>query len=186
MGKKNYAIAVCGSAGGVISQEISTRAYDIGKNIAKNGCTLFTGATVGYTLDAVRGAHEARGMTVGISPAESWQDQQKRFEPIDPSLYTVIIYTGVGYKMRDVVLLRSVVAALFIGGGVGTLLELTVAIDYRKTIGILADSGGATDLREKIALISHRTKPQYIVAADPKLLVASIVQTLQRRPHGRP
>lgn len=185
MRKKPFVFAVCGSAGGVISQEISKRAYDIGKNIARNGCTLFTGATVGYTLDAVRGAHQAGGTTVGISPAENLEDQQKRFEPIDTSLYTVIIYTGVGYKMRDVVLLRSVDAALFIGGGVGTLLELTVAIDYRKAIGILADSGGATELREKIALISHRTKPQYLVQADPKLLVRSVLQTLQRRSHER-
>ena len=47
---------------------------------------------------------------------ENFEDQQKRFEPIDPTLYTVIIYTGVGYKMRDVELIRSVDAAIFIRG----------------------------------------------------------------------
>ncbi len=184
MTKKYFTIAVCGSAGGIFSKKISTRANEIGRNIAKHRCTLFTGATVGYTLDAIKGAHQAGGMTVGVSPAENVEDQQKRFEPIDPSLYTVIIFTGVGYKMRDVVLLRSVDAAIFIGGGVGTLLELAVAIDLRKTIGILDESGGVTELREKIAQISHRTKPEYLVEKDPKALVRSIIQTLQRRAHG--
>lgn len=184
MRKKTYSIAVCGSAGGDFSKEISARAKDVGNTIAKRGYTLFTGATTGYTLDAIRGAHQAGGITVGISPAENLQDQQKRFEPINPSFYTVIIYTGVGYKMRDVVLIRSVDAALFIGGGVGTLLELAVAIDLHKIIGILDESGGATELRGKIALISHRTKPQYIVQRDPKILVYAIIKTLQRRTYG--
>lgn len=184
MSKKTFAIAVCGSAGGVFSKEISARAKDVGSSIAKHGYTLFTGATTGYTLDAIGGAHHAGGITVGISPAENLEDQQKRFEPIDPSLYTVIIYTGVGYKMRDVVLIRSVDAAIFIGGGIGTLLELAVAIDLHKVIGILDESGGATELREKIAQISHRTKPEYLVEKNPKALVRSIIQTLQRRAYG--
>ena len=118
---------------------------------------------------------------MGIAPAENFEDQQKRFEPIDPTLYTVIIYTGVGYKMRDVELIRSVDAAIFIGGGVGTTLELAVAIDLRKVIGILDHSGGATELRDKLSHISHRTKPEYIVHKDPKILIQSIIKTLQRR-----
>ncbi|MDP1722777.1 MAG: hypothetical protein Q8L37_06230 [Candidatus Gottesmanbacteria bacterium] len=181
MKKKGYAIAVCGSAGGDFSKEISLRAKAVGGSIARLGCTLFTGATTGYTLDAIHGAHQVGGLTVGIAPAESFEDQQKRFEPIDPALYTVIVYTGVGYKMRDVALIRSVDAAIFIGGGVGTLLELAVAIDLRKVIGILDNSGGATELRDKLSHISHRTKPEYIVHKDPKILIQNIIKTLQRR-----
>lgn len=145
---------------------------------------MFSGATLGYSCDAARGAHEAGGLTIGISPAENLGEQLERYEHIDPSTWTTIIFTGLGYKARDVVMLRSVDAAIMIGGGVGTLLELTLAIDFQKVIGILDGSGGAIDLRDQVAAISHRHKPSYIVSENPKLLVENVTRELKRRLHA--
>lgn len=175
-----FTVAVCGSAGGTFSNSIAKKAYKIGKYLATERCILFSGATLGYSCDATRGAHEAGGFTIGISPAENFHEQLERYERIDPKLWSTIIHTGVGYKARDVIMMRSIDAAIFVGGGVGTLLELTLAIDFQKVIGILDGSGGATDLRDQVAIISHRHKPSYIVSKNPKPLVENVVNELRR------
>ncbi|MBI2405036.1 LOG family protein [Candidatus Gottesmanbacteria bacterium] len=181
----HFTVAVCGSAGGTFSNTIAKKAYEIGKYLATQGCILFSGATLGYSCDATRGAHDTGGLTIGISPAENLHEQLERYEHIDPKLWNTIVYTGIGYKARDVVMMRSIDAAILIGGGVGTLLELTLAIDFQKVIGILDGSGGAIDLREQVAAISHRHKPSYIVSKNPKPLVENVISELKRRAYAK-
>ena len=172
---KTINIAVCGSAAAGLKSVYKTKAYKIGCTIAERGCTLFTGATLGFSFEAVKGAHDVGGTVIGIAPAESLEDQLARHEKIDPKIWSTIIYTGIGYKMRDVVMVRSVDALIYIGGGVGTLLEMSAAVDYRKVMGILKGSGGATNLHKQIAKISHRNKPIYVIDADPKKLVDRVI-----------
>lgn len=176
-----YKIAVCGSAGGTFSKKVSKQAFEIGAFIAKAGHITFTGATLGYTYEAAKGAHVTNGFVIGVSPAGSEQEQLAHYEEIDPDIWNVIIYSGVGYKARDVVMLRSVDAAIFVGGGVGTLLEMTLAIDFKKVMGFLKNSGGASELRDKVAAISHRSKPQYIVESDPKKLISEVLTELAQK-----
>ena len=173
-------IAVCGSAAPGLSRVYKKKAQEVGRAIAESGCILFTGATLGFSYEAVKGARSAEGMVVGISPAESEIDQFKSFEKIDPRFWSTIIYTGVGYKMRDVVMIRSVDAAIYIGGGVGTLLEMATAVDYQKVMGVLVGSGGATELTEKIAEISHRYKPRYVFEKDSNILVKKVIKELKK------
>lgn len=181
MKERHFNIAVCGSAAAGLPGSFNKKARDVGKTIAQTGNVLFTGATLGFSYEAVKGARQAGGTVIGISPADGPEDQLRRFEKIDPSLWSTIIYTGVGYKMRDVVMIRSVDAAIYIGGGVGTLLEMVTAVDYRKVMGILLGSGGATDLYDQIAMISHRYKPRYVLEKEPVKLVAAVINKLKKR-----
>lgn len=168
-------IAVCGSSNENLPTRILKKAEEMGKVLARKEIASFYGATTGYSYQVAKEAIKHGGLTIGISPAESRQEHISLYKlPVDA--YKLMLFTGLGYKARDVVLIRSVDAAIFIGGGTGTICELCIAIDYKKVIGVLAGSQGATNLFKKIAAISHRAKPQYIYEKRVDLLVKRVVE----------
>lgn len=179
MKRKKFKIAVCGSNASGLPKMFNTYAQQVGEEIAKGGHTLFTGVTTGFSYEAVHGAVKAKGNIVGISPAVSFEDHEQHFEKVDQSLWTTIVYTGVGYKMRDIIMIRSIDAAIYIGGGVGTLVEMAAAPDLQKVMGILLESGGATTLIDEIAAISHRNTPIIVKEKDPKKLVQKVIKMLE-------
>ncbi len=182
--KYQLKIAVCGSASLKLPKIILNKAKKIGEVLAKNNVALFTGATTGYSYEAAKGAFENGGLTIGISPAENF-DEQTNYYKLPTDFYKLIIYTGHGYKARDIVLIRSVDGLILIGGGVGTLCELATAIDNHKVIGILQGSGGATNLCEQIAKISHRVKPKFIYDSDPERLVNKLIKFIRVKNYGK-
>jgi uncharacterized protein (TIGR00725 family) len=141
----NLKIAVIGSArSNEFDDKIKKIAYDAGKIIAKNRCILLTGGGRGIAEQAVKGATDNNGLVVGISPAANLDEHVNKFkEPVKG--YNVLLFTGFGYKGRNVILIRSCDAVISINGGLGTLNELTIALDEGKYIGILRGSGGVTD-----------------------------------------
>src|SRR6202022_4821285 len=93
-------IGVMGAAGGVLDPKARERAYKLGEAIVKAGCALITGACPGLPYDAARGAHDAGGLSVGISPALSRSEHVKKYQsPVGP--FDVIIYTGSGLMGRE-------------------------------------------------------------------------------------
>ena len=178
---RSFSIAVCGSNADGAPKDINKKAKLVGKTIADLGHTLFTGVTTGFSLQAVKGAYEVGGRIVGISPAESEQERKDHYEQVDKKMWSPIIYTGVGYKMRDIIMIRSVQAAIYIGGGVGTLVEMASAPDSHVVMGVLEGSGGATELIDTIRDISHRNKPVVVKDSDPVRLVKKVVQKIKER-----
>ena len=177
---KPIKIAVCGSASLKLSNVIVNKAKKIGEALAKNNVAVFTGATTGYSYETAREVYRNGGLTIGISPAESLEEHINYYK-LPTDVYRLIVYTGHGYKARDIVLIRTIDAVLIIGGGVGTLCELSAAIDCNKVIGILKNSGGVTDISKNIAKISHRVKPRFIYSEDPNLLVKKVLKVLKKR-----
>lgn len=80
------------------------------------------------------------------------------------------VYTGVGYGIRDVLMLRTVDAVVSLAGGAGTLNELANAYHLYKPIITLKNSGGWTekledtyiDSRKKMKIISCNTLDELI------------------------
>ena len=98
---------------------------------------------------AARGARAAGGLTVGLLPGE---------EPNEANEYIdVAIATGLGHA-RNAVLARTADGVVALGGGLGTLSEIALALrNGRPTIGIKTwrfDREG-------------RTEPQLPIAANP-------------------
>lgn len=178
--KEIIKIAICGSATNNLPKNFLKKAKEIGKALAKNKVTVFSGATTGYSYEVAKSAMFAGALTIGISPAENLDEHVKNYK-LPTGAYKIIIFTGLGYKARDVVMVRSVDAVIFIGGGTGTLCELCIAIDNKKTIGVLKNSGGATLLFNKIAKISHRFKPKFIYENEAELLVKKVIDSVQKK-----
>ena len=114
-------------------------AYDkglaLGREIAKHGAILVTGATTGFPLWAAMGAKEAGGFVLGFSPASTEKEHIETFNlPVE--YHDVIVYTGFGYPGRDLILTRSSDAVFFGCGRIGTIHEFTISFEDQKPIGI--------------------------------------------------
>jgi predicted Rossmann-fold nucleotide-binding protein len=54
------------------------------------------------------------------------------------------------YTGRNLLLVRSSDAVVMVGGRIGTLNEMTIAIEERKPLGVLLGSGGMTEEVEHV------------------------------------
>lgn len=161
-----YKIAVLGSAGS--HEESAERAaFEAGAHAASRGGIILTGGCGGLPYAAARGARSVGGLTVGVSPAMRKDEHRKLYSyPLESD---VMLYTGMGRKGRNVILVRSADACLFIGGGMGTLNEFTIAFDElgpECAIGVLAGTGGLSDELSRIVSITGRV-PAALLAVDP-------------------
>ncbi len=174
----NYSICVSGAASGRTvksSHELATR---LGTAIAKEGHIITTGATVGLPYYAARAATEAKGMSIGFSPASSLREHLYKYRlPIE--VYDFVNFTGMHYVGRDIHLVQSSDAIITIGGRFGSLHEFTTAIESRMPCGVLLGSGGTADIiPELMERLEPPSRKYLILDDDPERLVKKIVAML--------
>lgn len=150
-------------------------AYKLGQAIAEAECIVVTGACPGLPYDAVCGAKDAGGMTVGISPGHNFAEHTIKYS--SPSeRFDVLIYTGSGLMGREITGVRSCDIVVLIGGRSGTLGEFAIAYDEGKLIGVLTGTGGISDhITKLVEVINKDTGAQVIYHADPKQLIESLM-----------
>lgn len=170
------AIGVFGSSVGKLSQESVKKARSLGQAAARNGCSIVTGACAGLPYEAALAAKKGGGIVIGVSPAGSQSEHREKYRyPID--CFDFIVYPGSGYKGRNVIAVRSCDIAIFIAGGIGTLNEFTIAFDEGKSIGILKETGGMTDIVEDVIKRAVReTGASVIYDSDPEKLLQRLLE----------
>jgi uncharacterized protein (TIGR00725 family) len=141
-------VAVCGESDPQTS--LADLASALGRGIAERGAVLICGGLTGVMEHAARGARAAGGLTIGLLPGD---DPDAANEYID-----VAIATGLGHA-RNAVLARTADGVVALGGGLGTLSEIALALRNRRpAIGVQTwhfDRDG-------------RVEPELPVAANPK------------------
>ena len=130
-------IGVMGSATSP-SHKAEELAFELGCEIGKSGAILVTGATTGLPLKAAEGAHSLGGFVIGVSPAQNKKEHVELGLPLEP--HNFILYTGFGFKGRNVLNVRACDAVITVGGSLGTLNEFTIAYDEGKLLGVLTSS----------------------------------------------
>ena len=119
-------MAVCGESDPQTS--LADLAFEVGRGIAERDAVLICGGLTGVMEHAARGARAAGGLTIGLLPDEDVNDAN---EYIDIS-----IATGLGHA-RNAILARTADGIVALGGGLGTLSEIALALRNRlPTIGI--------------------------------------------------
>ncbi len=174
-------IGVMGSASGLHSDEILLKAKEVGKAIAENGAIFFFGATIGLPLAAAKGAKEADGTVVGVSPASNKKEHLEKYQyPMDAC--STVIYTGMGLAGgRNTILVRSCDAIIVIGGRIGTMNEFSVAYAAGIPIGLLKGSGGMADKAEEIdnTILKGEYKTPIVSDSNPKKLVEKLLKLIK-------
>ena len=111
-------------------------AYDIGVEIAKSGSVLVNGGLGGVMKAVSHGAHDAKGLIVGIIPQA---DASEANEYCD-----VVIPTGMGLT-RDYLNALSADGVIIVGGGSGTLSEACASYMFKKPMVAIKNLGGSVD-----------------------------------------
>ena len=169
------------TASGRISATAKRLAYELGREIARHNCILINGACQGIPYEAAKGAKENDGFVIGISPAENLEEHIKRYK-FPTRNYDVIIYTGFGFKGRNVVNVTNCDAVIIVSGSVGTLNEFTIAYDQGQIIGVMQGSGGVADfVRQVIKVTKKKTGSTVIYEKDPYRLVKKLLIEIARR-----
>ena len=172
-------IAVCGS-NSALNKEIAKKAFEIGKEIAKNSILLLTGAGNGYPYEAAKGAFSNNGKVFGVSPAKNEEEHINKYNfPTDT--FTKIEFTGLGVPGRNFPLVKEADAIVVISGQIGSLNEFTLAFHNSKVIGVLQNSGGITNILQEIATICDKNgeKENIVYSSDPKELVELVLDKFQ-------
>jgi hypothetical protein len=152
---------------------------ELGREIARQGAVLITGATTGVPLWAAMGAKEIGGISIGFSPASSEKEHVEVYKlPID--YMDLIIYTGFGYPGRDLLLTRSADAVVCGCGRIGTIHEFVVAFEDKKAIGIFEGPWEMGGELEEIVAKSHRPNPKIVTGSDPKKLVEELIKLVEK------
>lgn len=173
-----FKIAVSGSAVDNCSDGAFKKAYEVGRQIAKQKAVLITGATIGVPQWATRGAKSAGGVSIGLSPAVSKQAHVKTYKlPI--KYMDLIIYTGFDYSGRNMLMTRSADAVITICGRIGTLNEFTTAFEDKRVMGVLTGTGGVEVEIERILKIARRGRKRIVFDSDPKKLVEKVMKLLR-------
>ena len=160
------------------AERVKSLAEGLGAAIAGQGCILITGATTGLPDLVARAFRKNGGFALGVSPAENRQEHVAHYG-LPEAGADVIIYTGFGYKGRNVINVRSADIVLILGGATGTLNEFTIAYDEGKIIGVLEGTGGIADhIREIVELCKKPTAGKMIFELDPARLVERCVAAL--------
>jgi uncharacterized protein (TIGR00725 family) len=154
-------------------------AKELGREIARQGAILVTGATTGFPFWAAMGTKEEGGVSIGISPAASEKEHVEVYKlPLD--YMDLIIYTGFGYPGRDLLITRSADAVICGCGRIGTIHEFTVAFEDGKPIGIFEGSWEMGAELEEIIAKGHRVNAKVVQGKDPKKLVADIIALVKK------
>jgi len=110
-------IAVIG--GNDASPELLALAEEVGRELARHGCTVVCGGRHGVMEAVCRGARQEGGHTVGILPGPDTRDMNPWVE--------FPIITNMGYA-RNVIVVLSGEAVIAIDGSYGTLSEMAHAL----------------------------------------------------------
>jgi uncharacterized protein (TIGR00725 family) len=176
--ENQYKIAVSGSALNNCKKGAFKKAYEVGRQIAKNGSVLITGATIGVPEWATRGAKSAGGISIGLSPAVSKAAHTKTYR-LPTRHMDLIIYTGFDYAGRNMLMTRASDAVITICGRIGTLNEFTTAFEDKRIVGVLTETGGVEEDIDEILKDAKRGRKRIVFDSDPKRLVQKVLKLIK-------
>lgn len=161
-----YQICISASSKGKTVDEGYHLAQQSGEVLAKAGHALLTGATIGLPNVAAESYKKHKGlMSLGVSPAASKIEHVMKYH-LPTDAYDAILYTGLQYVGRDVLLINSCDAVLSIGGRIGTLHEFAIAVETNTPIGFLQGAGGISTEIMDILHAAGRTSEDDVVFGD--------------------
>jgi len=173
-----YKIAVSGSSLDNCNKGAFKKSYEVGRQIAKHGHVLVTGATIGIPEWAARGAKSAGGVSIGLSPAVSKQAHTKTYR-LPTKHMDLIIYTGFDYSGRNMLMTRASDAVIIICGRIGTLNEFTTAFEDKRVVGVLSGTGGIEENIDEILKDAKRGRRRIVFDEDPKTLVEKVIKLIR-------
>lgn len=121
---------------GVIGPREATKeqlevAQQLGRDVAYMGITVLCGGRQGVMEATCKGVAENNGISVGLLPEGDWQSGNP--------YVTVPVATGIGIA-RNALISRAAVAVVAVGGGLGTISEIALSLQFGKRVFTLCNA----------------------------------------------
>ncbi len=100
-------------------------AREVGREIARRGCSLVCGGLTGVMEAASRGAKEVGGLTVGILPGDSKSSANPFID--------IRIVTNMGFA-RNAIIALTADSLIAVSGGYGTISEIAFGLKLGKPV----------------------------------------------------
>jgi uncharacterized protein (TIGR00725 family) len=142
--------------GTVISEKVYNNAFQIGQLCAINNWTVITGGKTGIMLEAAKGAKEKGGITVGIVTGNSRNTSN--------SYNDVEIVSGMYTAGEEAILVNMSDVLIMLGGGAGTLQEVTIAYRLNKPVILIKNLGGWSQILQEFLFLDERKKQSFFKA----------------------
>lgn len=177
------------------SEEIKTKAQELGLVLADYDVILITGACTGLPYQVALAAYKKNKTEIwGFSPARNYQEQVSLTPDDDNTIYSRLIYTHANFefvdniaaarKYRNVLSTANCDGGIIVSGRMGTFNEFTNLYDMGKVIGVLTETGGIADiLPELITKINKPSKAAVIFNSSPQTLIKDVLQEISLRKH---
>lgn len=178
-----YGVVKVGVSGAADTKHVGLDAFEkgkeLGREIAKQGCIITSGATTGFPMYAAMGAKDECGFSIGFSPAATEREHIETYKlPLD--YMDVVVYTGFGYSGRDLLFVRSSDAMIIGPGRIGTINEFAVAFEDKRPLGILQGESDTDELLSLLIDAAHRPNPYIVFDTDPKRLVERLIEMVHK------
>lgn len=148
--------------------ELLALAEEVGRLLAREGCTVICGGRRGIMEAVCRGARAEGGHTIGILPGADRSDMNPYVE--------FPIVTGIGFARNPIVVLSGD-AVIAIGGAYGTLSEIAHALTFGVPVVGVRTWRFSRDGREEDGLVRAETAEEAVRRA---LAAASARQQRER------
>jgi len=153
----------------------------VGQALATRSVTIVTGATAGLPLIAAKVALAGGATVLGISPGKNAAEHVDVYKrPLEG--FSQVVYTGMGFPLRNVLNAFNADGAIILGGELGTLQELCISICEKKVIGVLENSGGISSIvKQVLGACKKDYGAEVFFDTDPKALVESVIRAVSAR-----
>jgi len=159
-------IAVIGSDGD-IDPRVEEVAEEIGRRLAMEDVVVVCGGLGGVMQAVCRGAREKDGLTVGILPS---MDKEEANPYVD-----VALTTGLGHA-RNIFVAASADAVVALSGSTGTLSEIALALNNKKHVYLVEDTGGVSERFKD--LIQKKGRERFIHRVDSDTVVDEVLKNI--------
>jgi hypothetical protein len=149
-----------------INKAVYEKAYQLGKALAENNCIVVTGGKSGVMEAANKGCREGGGISVGVVTGD------KRFTA--NKYVDVEVVSGMYNCGEEMCLITMCDAVIVLGGGAGTLQEITIAYRKAKPIFILEGLGGWGGELEKIKYLDQRKSVKNVFCKSVEEIISRI------------
>ena len=107
------------------SDEECATARQLGHCLAELGLTVLCGGRQGVMESVCLGVKEGGGISIGLLPEDDWRSGN--------AYVTVPISTGIGIA-RNALIARAAVVVIAVGGGLGTISEIALSLQFGKKV----------------------------------------------------
>lgn len=158
-------IALVSSAIEVTDKKLQSVANKIAEICYQNSIELVSGGCIGVTELATRTLAQLGGLTTVFSPDVDGDSHSIRHDNLPLGIASHYFHTE-GFTQRSLNMINYVDGLIVVGGRMGTLSEVSIALEEGKRVGVITNTGGIANQLENIIDLTQKDFTGKVLFSD--------------------